>query len=92
MQSTARLTVKSSDKVIRRLHVFHNRSLVKKSVEAPVWMEKNAFNVLLWIVKELSLNATYIDLLPTDNRRTRPNHGTIPFTNFLTCEHTVSGM
>ena len=46
---------------MRRLHVFHTRSLIEKSVEAPAWMEKNAFNVLLWIVKELSQNSTYVD-------------------------------
>ena len=43
------------------LHVFHTRSLVEKNVEAPRWMEKNTFNVLLWIVKELSQNPAYID-------------------------------
>lgn len=46
---------------MRRLHVFHTRSLVEKSVEAPAWMEDNAFNVLLWVVKELAQNVACID-------------------------------
>ena len=36
--------------MMRRLHVFHSRSLVEKSVKAPVW-----------IVKELYQNTAYID-------------------------------
>ena len=41
--------------------MFHTRSLVEKNIEAPAWMEKNAFNVLLWIVKELAQHAAFID-------------------------------
>ena len=47
---------KEQDNVMRKLYVFHTRSLVEKNFEALAWMEKNALNVLLWIVKELSQN------------------------------------
>ena len=47
--------------VMRRLHVFHTRSLAEKNVEAPAWMEKNAFNILLWMVKEMREHKKLID-------------------------------
>ena len=44
-----------------RLAIFHTTSLLEKDPHAPEWMYKNAFNVLLWVVKEIGDNRRYID-------------------------------
>ena len=45
----------------QRFHVFYTRSLVERNVEARAWMEKNAFNILLWMVKEMGEHKKLID-------------------------------
>ena len=44
-----------------RLAIFHTTSLLKKDPHAPEWMYNKAFNVLLWVVKEIRDNRRYID-------------------------------
>ena len=46
---------------MRRLEIFHTSSLAEKDPHAPEWMHDNAFNILLWIVKEIRENRRYID-------------------------------
>ena len=46
---------------MRRLEIFHTTSLLEKDPDAPQWLEKNAFGILLWIVKEIRQNYRLVD-------------------------------
>lgn len=46
---------------MRRLAVFNTKALSHPDHAAPNWMNSHAFNVLLWVVKELDENKGLID-------------------------------
>ena len=46
---------------MRRLEVFETTALQQKDPEAPVWMEKNAMNCLVWMVNEINRNVELLD-------------------------------
>ena len=65
----------------RRLAIYQTKSLTEKNVEAPEWMQRNAFQCLIWIINEINRN---INLVNEDERFYEKNYNEMqPRVNLL---------